>query len=206
MNTWFIGCFSQKIKLSLSQKRLFVSWICWCCNYAFFCRECCIYMLFCRECPDYALFDVEFYAEFLEEILRNTQNFGRNSAEKTGHWSLCPELLQPLQLVKTFCGFHRWCLPRRWLKLMMEKWKTASRPINWTNQSLWFFANPLHFPIDPPPTRPPPSIALAWWLKMVLRTSSKLSATNFSKSFTCSMISISKWSPADKVTLRKCSL
>ena len=55
----------------------------------FFCRECCIYVLFCRECRDYALFDVEFYAEFLEEILRNTQNFGRNSAEKIGHWSLC---------------------------------------------------------------------------------------------------------------------
>ena len=54
----------------------------------FFCRECCIYVLFCRECRDYALFDVEFYAEFLEEILRNTQNFGRNSAEKIGHWSL----------------------------------------------------------------------------------------------------------------------
>ena len=51
----------------------------------FFCRECCIYVLFCRECRDYALFDVEFYAEFLEEILRNTQNFGRNSAEKIGH-------------------------------------------------------------------------------------------------------------------------
>ena len=54
----------------------------------FFCRECCIYVLFCQECRDYALFDVEFYAEFLEEILRNTQNFGRNSAEKIGHWSL----------------------------------------------------------------------------------------------------------------------
>ena len=44
--------------------------------------------LFCRKCRDYALFRVEFYAEFLEEILRNTQNFGRNSAEKIGHWSL----------------------------------------------------------------------------------------------------------------------
>ena len=55
----------------------------------FFCRECCIYVLFCRECRDYALFDVEFYAEFLEEILRNTQNFGRKSAEKVGRWSLC---------------------------------------------------------------------------------------------------------------------
>ena len=54
----------------------------------FFCRECCIYVLFCREWRDYALFDVEFYAEFLEEILRNTQNFGRNSAEKIGDWSL----------------------------------------------------------------------------------------------------------------------
>ena len=59
----------------------------------FFCRECCIYVLFCRECRDYALFDVEFYAEFLEEILRNTQNFGRNSAEKIGHWSLCLGLI-----------------------------------------------------------------------------------------------------------------
>ena len=48
-------------------------------------------MLFCQECRDYALFDVEFYAEFLEEILRYTQNFGRNSAEKIGHWSLCSE-------------------------------------------------------------------------------------------------------------------
>ena len=25
----------------------------------------------------------------LSEILRNTQNFGRNSEEKIGHWSLC---------------------------------------------------------------------------------------------------------------------
>ena len=33
-------------------------------------------------------FGVEFYAEFLAEILRNTQNFGRNSAEKIGGWSL----------------------------------------------------------------------------------------------------------------------
>ena len=57
----------------------------------FFCRECCIYVLFCRECRDYALFDVEFYAEFLEEILRNTQNFGRKSAEKVGRWSLWVE-------------------------------------------------------------------------------------------------------------------
>jgi len=51
-----------------------------------------IYVLFCQECRDYALFDVEFYAEFLEEILRNTQNFGRNSAEKIGRWSLCTEM------------------------------------------------------------------------------------------------------------------
>jgi len=28
-------------------------------------------------------------AEILAEILRNTQNFGRNSEEKIGHWSLC---------------------------------------------------------------------------------------------------------------------
>ena len=63
----------------------------------FFCRECCIYVLFCRECRDYALFDVEFYAEFLEEILRNTQNFGRNSAEKIGHWSLWSWALSPNQ-------------------------------------------------------------------------------------------------------------
>ena len=44
---------------------------------------------FCRECRDYALFGVEFYTEFwqkfseilriLAEILRNTQNFARNS-------------------------------------------------------------------------------------------------------------------------------
>ena len=54
-----------------------------------FCRKCRIYALFCRKCRDYALFGVEFYAEFLEEILRNAQNFGRNSEEKIGHWSLC---------------------------------------------------------------------------------------------------------------------
>ena len=35
--------------------------------------------------------NVEFYAEFLEEILRNTQNFGRQSAEKVGRWSLWSE-------------------------------------------------------------------------------------------------------------------
>jgi len=33
-------------------------------------------------------------SEILAEILRNTQNFGRNSEEKIGHWSLwikaCP--------------------------------------------------------------------------------------------------------------------
>ena len=97
---WTLGSLDalvKKIKLSLSQKRLFVSWICWCCNYTFFCRECCIYVLFCRECRDYALFDIEFYAEFLEEILRNTQNFGRNSAEKIGGWSLWPHpQIQPM--------------------------------------------------------------------------------------------------------------
>ena len=56
-----------------------------------FCRKCRIYALFCRECRDYALFRVEFYAEFLAEIFGNTQNFGRNSAEKIGDWtwSLC---------------------------------------------------------------------------------------------------------------------
>ena len=54
-----------------------------------FCRKCRIYVFFCRKCRDYALFGVEFYAEFLAEILRYTQNFGRNSAEKIGHWSLC---------------------------------------------------------------------------------------------------------------------
>ena len=54
-----------------------------------FCRKCRIYALFCRECRDYALFRVEFYAEFLAEILRNTQNFGRKSAENIGRWSLC---------------------------------------------------------------------------------------------------------------------
>ena len=58
----------------------------------YFCRKCCIYALFSRECRDYALFDVEFYAEFLEEILRNTQNFGRKSAENIGWWSLWSEL------------------------------------------------------------------------------------------------------------------
>ena len=31
-------------------------------------------------------------AEFLAEILRNTQNFGRNSEEKVGLWSLCAEV------------------------------------------------------------------------------------------------------------------
>ena len=30
-------------------------------------------------------------AEILAEILRNTQNFGRNSEEKIGLWSLCLE-------------------------------------------------------------------------------------------------------------------
>ena len=35
-----------------------------------FCRKCRIYALFCRKCRDYALFGVEFYAEFLAEILR----------------------------------------------------------------------------------------------------------------------------------------
>jgi len=56
-----------------------------------FCRKCRIYALFCRECRDYALFRVEFYAEFLAEIFGNTQNFGRNSAEKIGRWSLWHE-------------------------------------------------------------------------------------------------------------------
>ena len=53
-----------------------------------FCRKCRIYVFFCRKCRDYALFGVEFYAEFLAEILKNTQNFGRKSAENIGWWSL----------------------------------------------------------------------------------------------------------------------
>ena len=53
-----------------------------------FCRKCRIYVFFCRKCRDYAHFGVEFYAEFLAEILRNTQNFGRKSAENIGWWSL----------------------------------------------------------------------------------------------------------------------
>ena len=73
----------------------------------FFCRKCCIYVLFCQECRDYALFDVEFYAEFLEEILRNTQNFGRNSAEKIGHWSLCFWLLSNFLLRSPLQ--YTWC-------------------------------------------------------------------------------------------------
>ena len=54
-----------------------------------FCRKCRIYVFFCRKCRDHALLGVEFYAEFLAEILRNTQNFGRKSAENIGRWSLC---------------------------------------------------------------------------------------------------------------------
>ena len=56
--------------------------------HAFFCCKCRIYALFCRECCDSALFGVECCAEFLAEILRNTQNFGRKSTENIGWWSL----------------------------------------------------------------------------------------------------------------------
>ena len=58
----------------------------------FFVANVVIMRFFCRKCRDYALFGVEFYAEFLAEILRNTQNFGRNSAEKIGRWSLMIDL------------------------------------------------------------------------------------------------------------------
>ena len=61
------------------------------------CRKCRIYALFCRKCRDYAPFRVEFYAEFLAEILRNMQNFGRNSAEEIGGWSLCGPLVARLR-------------------------------------------------------------------------------------------------------------
>ena len=51
--------------------------------------------IFCRKCRIYALFLSQmswlsaFWGRILAEILRNTQNFGRNSEEKVGHWSLC---------------------------------------------------------------------------------------------------------------------
>ena len=88
MNTWFIGCFVKKSIFPFHRSDYLCRESVDAAITHFFCRECCIYVLFCRECRDYALFDVEFYAEFLEEILRNTQNFGRKSAEKVGRWSL----------------------------------------------------------------------------------------------------------------------
>ena len=109
-------------------------------------------MLFCQECRDYALFDVEFYAEFLEEILRNTQNFGRNSAEKIGHWSLwfdrkvarvgaeAPTRAEFLQkrLISAFFGFQ-------WQNLaeilhLFKKYnnigKVAVKRVSWTDYAL----------------------------------------------------------------------
>ena len=76
MNTWFIGCFSKKIKLSLSQKRLFVSWICWCCNYAFFLSR----MLHLRA----FLSRMSWLRAFWRWILRRI--FGRNPQKYAEFW------------------------------------------------------------------------------------------------------------------------
>ena len=66
----------QKINLSLSQKRLFVSWICWCCNYAFFLSR----MLHFRAFLSRMSWLRAFWGRILCRIfLRNTRNFGRSS-------------------------------------------------------------------------------------------------------------------------------
>ena len=63
----------------------------------FFCREsvnAAITHIVCCKCRIYALFLSRmswlraFWGRILAEILRNTQNFGRNSEEKIGLWSL----------------------------------------------------------------------------------------------------------------------
>ena len=90
MNTWFIGCFSKKIKLSLSQKRLFVSWICWCCNYAFFLSR----MLHLRA----FLSRMSWLRAFWRWILRRI--FGRNPQKYAEFWQkICGKSwpLEPLE-------------------------------------------------------------------------------------------------------------
>ena len=92
MNTWFIGCFSQKIKLSLSQKRLFVSWICWCCNYAFFLSR----MLHLRA----FLSRMSWLRAFWRWILRRI--FGRNPQKYAEFWQkICGKSwpLEPLLVI-----------------------------------------------------------------------------------------------------------
>ena len=64
----------------------FLSWICKCCNYAYFLSH---YAVFFPQMSWLRAFWGRILAEILAEILRNTQNFGRNSEEKVGHWSLC---------------------------------------------------------------------------------------------------------------------
>ena len=58
----------------------------------FFCRECHIYALFLSGMSWLRAFWGRILHRNLAEILRNTQNFGRNSEEKIGWWSLCSEV------------------------------------------------------------------------------------------------------------------
>ena len=60
--------------------------------FSLFCRKCCIYALFLSRISWLRAFWGRILSEILAEILRNTQNFGRNSEEKIGHWSLCTKL------------------------------------------------------------------------------------------------------------------
>ena len=99
MNTWLIGWFSRKIKLSLSQKRLFVSWICWCCNYAFFLSR----MLHLRA----FLSRMSWLRAFWRRILRRI--FGRNSQKYAEFW-------------QKFCG-KNWPLEPLPLTLVKESWR-----------------------------------------------------------------------------------
>ena len=53
------------------------------------CRKCCIYALFLSRISRLRVFWGGIFGRNLVEILKNTQNFGRNSEEKIGLWSLC---------------------------------------------------------------------------------------------------------------------
>ena len=105
MNTWFTGRFSQKIKLSLSQKRLFVSWICWCCNYAFFLSR----MLHLRA----FLSRMSWLRAFWRWILRRI--FGRNPQKYAEFWQKICGKSWPLEPLKTSFEKMSW----------FEYWKHA---------------------------------------------------------------------------------
>ena len=103
VDTWLSGLLSRKIKFPLHKNlflldkvlpesgsgAFFVVKLLMLQLRVFLGRKCRIYALFLSRISRLRAFWGGIFGRNLSEILRNTQNFGRNSEEKIGHWSLC---------------------------------------------------------------------------------------------------------------------